>query len=104
MPSRYEASLDVLLEAAVAELLIVATPVDGTGAVVNDNVNGFVTRPEQPVMLTQALSKLIDSRELRWKMGQASKLIVEPCTVKSMTEQTLGVYKTAMNASTSMAP
>jgi hypothetical protein len=55
-------------------------------------------------MLTQALSKLIDNREPREKMGRASKLMVEPYTVKAMTEQTLGVYKTVMNASTSMAP
>ena len=104
MPSRYEAFPYVLLEAAAAELPIVATPVGGTSAVLNDNVNGFVTRPEQPAMLTQVLSKLIDNRELRQKMGQASKLMVEPYTVKAMTEQTLGVYKTVMNASTSTTP
>jgi len=97
MPSRYEAFPYVLLEAAAAELPIVATPVGGTSAVVSDNVNGFLVSPDQPDMLDRALRRLLESPDLRHKMGQASKAIVQPYTVAAMTERTLKVYSDAMN-------
>jgi glycosyltransferase involved in cell wall biosynthesis len=86
-----------LLEAAAAELPIVATPVGGTSAVVSDNVNGFLVSPDQPDMLDRALRRLLESPDLRHKMGQESKAIVQPYTVEAMTERTLKVYSDAMN-------
>ena len=103
MPSRYEAFPYVLLEAAAAELPIVATPVGGTSAVVSDSVNGFLVSPDQLDMLDRALRKLLENPALRHKMGQASKAIVQPYTVEAMTERTLKVYSDVMNCDSGAA-
>jgi glycosyltransferase involved in cell wall biosynthesis len=65
--------------------------------VVSDNVNGFLVSPDQLDMLDRALRKLLENPALRHKMGQASKLIVQPYTVEAMTERTLKVYSDVMN-------
>jgi glycosyltransferase involved in cell wall biosynthesis len=98
MPSRYEAFPYVLLEAAAAGLPIIATPVGGTSAVLKDGVNGYLTPPDQPALLAQSLTRLMDDDALRNKMGQASRELVQAFTIGTMTECTLEVYETATSS------
>jgi glycosyltransferase involved in cell wall biosynthesis len=104
MPSRYEAFPYVLLEAAAARLPIVATPVGGTSAVLQDKVNGFLVPPDHPDMLTQALYQLLENPVLRQKMGQASEIVARRYTIAAMTDKTLNVYKTVINGGSNPAP
>lgn len=97
MPSRYEGFPYVLLEAAVAELPIIATPVGGTSAVLRESTNGFYTPVERPDRLELALSRLLKDPALRRKMGQASGIIGRSFTIDTMVERTLQVYACAGN-------
>jgi glycosyltransferase involved in cell wall biosynthesis len=97
MPSRYEGFPYVLLEAAAAELPIIATPVGGTSAVLKDEVNGFYIPVEQPARLEQALSRLMEDPALRRQMGQASGNIIRSFTIDTMLDRTLQVYASTGN-------
>lgn len=95
MPSRYEGFPYVLLEAAAADLPIIATPVGGTRAIVKNEENGFVVPIGRVDMLKQAMTRLLEDSTLRRKMGQTSGDIVRPFTIGAMVDKTLKVYETA---------
>jgi glycosyltransferase involved in cell wall biosynthesis len=61
-----------ILHALAARLPVVSTEVGGIGNMVEDGVSGFLTPPESPHELAEALLKVIDDRQLRGLMGEAS--------------------------------
>ena len=74
LPTYYREGLPrSLVEAAAAGLPIVTTDVPGCREVVVDGLNGFTVPPRDAESLASALSKLIDSRDLRESMGRASR-------------------------------
>lgn len=62
-----------LIEAAAAGLPIVTTDVPGCREVVAEGINGFLVPPRDPHALAEALGRLVQSRELRERMGRASR-------------------------------
>lgn len=98
MPSLYEAFPYVLLEAANAGLPIIATPVGGTDEVLVDQVNGFIVEHNKPIALADAFEKLINNPQLRIRMGEASRSIGQKYSVTSMTEKTLMLYRSSLDA------
>jgi glycosyltransferase involved in cell wall biosynthesis len=91
MPSLYEAFPYVLAEAAAAGLPIVATPVGGTSAMIQDAANGFLITDTEP--LVQALARLVEDPLLRRRMGETSRRIARTYTIQNMVENTCAVYE-----------
>jgi L-malate glycosyltransferase len=75
--SRAEGFGLVLAEAGYFGLPVVATTVGGIPEVVEDGVTGLLVPPDDPPALAAALSRLIDDREYRQRLGRAGKLRVE---------------------------
>ncbi len=73
LPSIYEGLPVSLIEAMAAGLAIVTTDVDGNCEVIGGNEAGLPVESQNPAALTQSLIKLIESPELRGKMGEAGR-------------------------------
>lgn len=91
MPSLYEAFPYVLVEAAAAGLPIVATPVGGTSAMIQNAANGFLISDTEH--LVQALATLAEDPSLCRRMGETSGRIARTYTVQEMVEKTCAVYE-----------
>jgi glycosyltransferase involved in cell wall biosynthesis len=96
LPSIYEAMPYVLLEAAAAGLPVVTTDVGGSTSVVAPGRNGFVVSNWDRRGFARHLSRLIQDRELRLRMGQESREIGKSFTIDRMIRETIGVYGMAM--------
>jgi glycosyltransferase involved in cell wall biosynthesis len=77
LSTHYEGLPISILEAMRAGLPIVATNVDGVPEAVREGENGLLVPRSDPVVLAHALAKLIESPELRAKMGEASRRMYE---------------------------
>ena len=73
---------------------IVTTDVPGCRETVMDGENGYLVPMRDAGALSEAIEKLIDDPELRFKMGQRSRAIAEAefdCT--AVNEKTVRFYK-----------
>jgi glycosyltransferase involved in cell wall biosynthesis len=77
LPSYNEGLPMSILEAMSYGLPVVSTPVGGIPEAVFDGVNGFLVEPGDQKGFTAKLEILIQSPELRRKMGQESRRIAE---------------------------
>jgi glycosyltransferase involved in cell wall biosynthesis len=71
LPSSFDNSPNVLLEAIACELPVVATRVGGIPRYVSDGVDGILVEPGQPSVLAAALSRVLEERELRARLVAA---------------------------------
>jgi glycosyltransferase involved in cell wall biosynthesis len=71
LPSLTEGLPNVVLEAFANRNPVVATAVGGTPEVVQHDVSGFLTTPDDVAGMVEALGKLIADSELRQRMGHA---------------------------------
>lgn len=94
LPSYREGVPKSLLEAAAVGLPLVATDVPGCREVVRQGVNGFLVPVKSPEALAASLAVLLQDRELRQRLGRASREIVErEFSVKLVVRETLALYK-----------
>lgn len=94
LPSYMEGVPVCLLEAASAGLPLVATDVRGCREIVRNGVNGFLVPPKDPEQLAQALATLLQNRELRQRMGKASREIaVNEFSEELVVRATLALYE-----------
>ncbi|MEA2713682.1 MAG: hypothetical protein QOK27_1643 [Gemmatimonadales bacterium] len=78
LSSAWEGMPVVLLEAAAAELPIVATRVGGVAEVVEDGSTGLLVRSADPAALSEAMEKMESlTREARLAMGARGRILVE---------------------------
>jgi glycosyltransferase involved in cell wall biosynthesis len=77
LPSYAEGMPMALLEAMSWGLPVVATPVGGVPQVVDSETNGLMVQPGDVTGLTQALTRLLESPELRQRLGAAARHTVE---------------------------
>ena len=63
----------ILIEAASCGRAIVTTDMPGCREIVKDQINGLLVPPKNVEKLTNALTKLLESPELRTKMGQQGR-------------------------------
>ena len=75
LPSLAEGMANVVLEAIGSGLPVVATPVGGSEELIRQNENGVIVPTKDVNALADALIRLINSRELREKMGKRSRQI-----------------------------
>jgi L-malate glycosyltransferase len=77
MPSRQESFGVAVLEASACGLPVVASDVGGLPEVIADGVTGFLVPPEQPQIMAEKISQLIESPALRKSMGEHGRDFVE---------------------------
>ncbi|WP_459823052.1 glycosyltransferase family 4 protein [Desulfomicrobium salsuginis] len=93
LPSYREGLPKSLLEGLAAGRPLVATDVPGCREAVQDGVNGFLVPAKDARSLADALEKLILSRELRQRMGEASRnLALSEFSSQRIEAETLAVY------------
>lgn len=73
LPSFTEGLPNVALEASAAGIPVVATAVGGTPEVIADQRTGFLVPSGQPTAIAAKLRELLDSAELRTRMGTAGR-------------------------------
>lgn len=96
--TRAEAFGVVLLEAMAAGRPIVATRIHGSGVpwVSLDGVTGFNIEPQDPQALAQALTTILDNRDLAAGFGDAARArYLENFTVDRMIDSMVDLYKRA---------
>lgn len=93
-PSRAEGMGLAILEAMSAELPIIATNVGGIPESVSQGINGLLTPPENSPALAASLIRLLADPDLRQRMGQASRKLVERrFDLEKQTDRLIDIYE-----------
>lgn len=83
-----------LLEAQLAGVPIVATKVGGIPEIINDGVDGLLTRPKDPIDLAAKMQILIDNASIKDGLVQSSiKKVTNDFSLEEMLQKTLSLYK-----------
>jgi len=69
LPSDYEGTAAVLVEAASASKPVVSTKVSGADEIVADGVSGYIVDIQDPHGLADRIIDVISNSELAWRMG-----------------------------------
>jgi len=94
LPTYGEGLPKVLVEAGAAGRPIVATDVRGCREVVRPGVNGLLVPARDSTALARAIERLLQSPELRARLGRAGRLLAETEFAESVVvRQTLAVYR-----------
>lgn len=97
-PRKPEGHPWVIVEAMAAGLPIVTTPMGAIPESVKNGMNGFLVQPENPGQIAMKLKALIESEELRDKMGKMSRrLYLESFTEEKMIWNLSRCYAEMMN-------
>ncbi len=97
LPSYREGLPKILLEAAACGRPIVTTDVPGCRETVIDGVNGLLVEVKSVESLKNALVRLINDRDLRVKMGEASReLAVSRFSNAIVNAETYKIYRAAL--------
>lgn len=97
LSSRFEGLPLTVIEGMRAGLPVVASRVGGVPELVEDGVSGLLVPPGDVDGLARALQRLIDSAELRQRMGAAGRArYLAGFTLEEMTQRTLAVYRAAL--------
>lgn len=94
-PSYYKEGIPKsLIEAAAIGRPIVTTQNIGCKEVVEDGINGYLVPVKDPVSLADKIKMLIDDKDLRMKMGKASRVIAEKnFSLDEVIEKHLAIYQ-----------
>lgn len=98
LPSSYgEGVPKVLIEAAAAGRPAVSTDTPGCRDIVKNMENGLLVRPKDPHELAKALSRLIEDRDLRRRMGRRGREIAETVfSDEEVVRRTMEVYQAVL--------
>ncbi|MEK7613566.1 MAG: glycosyltransferase family 4 protein [Patescibacteria group bacterium] len=91
--THYEGFSHVLLEASAVGVPIVTTRVGGNPELIEDNVNGYLIKPDDEATLTHRIEKLLSSPETRARIAGNAKKRVEKFSIAAMVEETAHVLK-----------
>ncbi len=93
LPSRREGLPKSLLEAAACGRPIVATDVPGCREIARQDINALLVSPDDSAALADAIGRLAGDAELRRRLGQAGRGIVEAeFSAVRVGRQTVGLY------------
>jgi glycosyltransferase involved in cell wall biosynthesis len=93
LPSSFDNSPNVLLEAMACELPVVATRVGGVPRYVTDGENGLLVQPGQPSVLAAAVSRVLEERNLRTRLVAAGLEHVQGRSWAASARKLLGLYE-----------
>jgi glycosyltransferase involved in cell wall biosynthesis len=94
LPSLNEGLPMTLLEAMAASKPIVVTRVGAVPSVITDGETGLLVEPADGAGLTKALAQLLDSPELRRRLGEKARAHVEQYyTAAAMSRKYLAMYR-----------
>ncbi len=91
--TRYEGFSHVLLEASSVGVPIVTTRVGGNPELIEDNVNGYLVKPDDVEALTHRIGKLLESSETRLRLAGNAKKRLEKFSIASMVDETAKVLQ-----------
>lgn len=97
LPSDTEGTSRVVLEANQVGLPVVATAVGGIPRLIEDHVNGLLTKPGDLDSLTAAVEALIDDRHLRVSLSRTSPEALRRGTAEQMAIDVGHVYDEALS-------
>ncbi|WP_321797771.1 glycosyltransferase [Caballeronia sp. J97] len=98
LPTHQEALGQAFIEAMAAGLPVIGTHVDGVPEIIQDNVNGLLVPPHDPVALRAAIVRMIDDPALRQRLKDESLRITERgFTVGDMAHETASFYRRALH-------
>lgn len=96
-PSTYESFGLVYVEAMMHGKPVVACNTGGVPEVVDHERTGFLVSPNAPDPLGHAISRLVEDRDLREKMGAAGRLrFTERFSARAMGERAIDYYRTVL--------
>ena len=94
LPSQWELSPLVPLESFAFKRPVIATNAHGIPYTVQNNKNGILVEPENPIQLSDAMTKLLNNLELREKLGLAGyNFVHKECNCVSMAKNSLKLYE-----------
>lgn len=91
--THYEGFSHVLLEASTVGVPIVTTRIGGNPELIEDNVNGYLVKPDDEVTLAHRIEKLLQSPETRLRIAGNAKKRVEKFSIAAMVDQTATVLR-----------
>ena len=96
--SRWEGMPYALLEALAARRPVVATRVLGSEELIQNEINGLIVPPANPVALSDAILRLLDDRAFAHRLAEAGHQLVErEYNQVAMAQQIAQVYQRALN-------
>jgi glycosyltransferase involved in cell wall biosynthesis len=96
--SRWEGMPYALLEALAARRPVVATRVLGSEELIQNEMNGLIVPPANPVALSDAILRLLDDRAFAHRLAEAGRQLVErEYNQVAMAQQIAQVYQRALN-------
>lgn len=99
LPSKNEGLPMSVLEAMAHGIPVVATPVGGIPQVIRDGVEGYLVEVGDTGMLTEHLLHLMQTPNLRAKMGDAARRrIVNDFSIAAAVEKLEAIYDTCLGA------
>lgn len=94
----HEAFGRVIIEAQAAGVPVVATEVGGVVDIIEQNKNGILVPPQDPLSMSEAIIKIYKDPELSRKLAEnAYKKVQEKYNLELMVKNTLDVYQDALN-------
>ena len=102
LSSSYEGLPNVVMEAMVAGVPVVATRVGGTPELVENGVSGLLVPPDDPGALAKAIQSLMGNRVLAEQLAQAGKRRMTTLfSVQKMVESYDNLYQSLMERASS---
>ncbi len=93
-----------LLEAAACGRPLIATDVPGCREIVQDNINGLLVPPHNAVALAAAMTRLVQDKDLRERMGAASRSrVLGDLSAEAVGTATLKLYESALVQSSAVS-
>ena len=94
MTSEDEGLPYALLEAKSCEIPAVAFSVGGINEVIRDNVDGFVVPFGEINNIVSSLNRLLDDKNLKYKMGELSREdVINRFSISIMQDRTIQAFK-----------
>jgi L-malate glycosyltransferase len=96
MPSWREAFGRIAIEAMAMGVPVLATDVGGPAEIVRSGVDGLLAPPRDPARWARELAPLLESPELRARMGESARRRAADFSMQAHAAETLGIYRTLL--------
>ena len=93
MPSHYESFGMVALESMACGTPVIASLVGGLIHLVEDGVTGFHVPVEDPIALSKCISRLLEDKALRYRMGHDAFAFAKKFDWSNISERMIEVYQ-----------